>query len=646
MGGVQGWLCAAFAALATALVSAPAQAAWEPGPAQYGVGSQLDVPVTMKDGTVLSADVYFPTEGGAAAKGPFPVIMVQNPYAKNASGYTSGKEGGGEASTELGQLPYLIQRGYIDVVVDVRGTGGSGGSFQILDPQQGADGAELVHWAAKLANSNGKVGLYGPSYMGIDQFMTAHALAAEGDDSPLKAMFPIVAANDVYRDLAFMGGMPGGEFDVVFVGLMTAVETGGPWATHYSDPQRALELEAEHAPGVQAFQVGTTQDIETGGDSAYDEEFWQVRSVRSMLGDVVKLGVPAFLIGGWFDVFQRGEPLNYSGLQNAWSGRSVADPMLADQVATGRYQLLQGPWYHLDGGTGLDIYRMELAWFDRWLKGADTGIDDTDTPLHVYLRGANTWVDAAHYPFSEATPKSFYLGAGNTLGAAAPADAAGSDQLVYTGIGSPCGRQADQWGAGGAALGFETAMTSNPCANDDSTQQVGPGALTYTTAPLGKDTILAGPMTATIYATSTAPEVLLEATVDDIAPDGTSTPLTTGALTGSHRALDEARSWRGADGKLLLPYHPYTRAAASPVPTGQVTRFDIEVFPTAAQVAAGHQLRLTLTASDFPHLLPTAPQAQGLAGGVYAIQRNGAYASFLEVPVVPSGAFRSCAICR
>src|SRR3954470_2468089 len=193
MGGARRRGCAAVAVLVTMLVAAPAQAAWKPGPAQYGIGSPLDVPVTMKDGTVLSADVYYPTDdSGAAAKGPFPVLMVQNPYARNASGYASGKEGGGEASTELGELPYFIQRGYIDVVVDVRGTGGSGGSFQILDPQQGADGAELVLWAAKLPNANGRVGLYGPSYMGIDQFMTAHALAAEGTGSPLKAMFPVV----------------------------------------------------------------------------------------------------------------------------------------------------------------------------------------------------------------------------------------------------------------------------------------------------------------------------------------------------------------------------------------------------------------------------------------------------------------------
>jgi putative CocE/NonD family hydrolase len=631
-------------------VGAPATASaatWQPEPATYGIGSTLDVPVPMKDGTVLSADVYYPADAdGHPATGPFPVVMVQTPYGKDTAGYASGREGGGEASTEIGEVPYLIRRGYIDVTVDVRGTGASGGSFDILDPQQGADGAELVHWAASLPRSSGKVGLYGPSYMGIDQFMTAHALAAEGADSPLKAMFPIVAGNDVYRDLAFMGGMPGAEFDLAFVGLMTAVEAGNPPATHYDDPQSLAGTEVDHAGGIQRFQTGLTADIETGGPRASDEDYWQARAPRGMLTDVVRLGVPAFMVGGWFDVFQRGEPLNYSGLQNAWSGRSVAAAMGAEQRATGRYQLLQGPWYHLDGGTGIDIYRLQLAWYDHWLKGIDTGIERTDSPLHVYLLGANRWVDAARYPFSEATPRSLYLDAVGKLSDSAPTARTGADQLVYTGAGSPCGRQSDQYGAGAAALAFETAQSTNPCDQNDASQQAGPGTLTYTTDPLKADSVVAGPIAATLYATSTAAETFFEATLEDVAPDGNSTPLSTGALVGSQRAVDESASWRGSDGRLILPYHPYTRAAAAPVPTGAVTRYDIEISPTTARVPAGDRLRVTVSTSDFLHLLPTVPQAQGLAGGVYQLQRNAAAASFLQLPLAAADAFAPCAICR
>src|SRR3954447_8764042 len=115
----------------------------------------------MSDGTVLRANVYYPTDPrtGRAAKGPFPVIMVQTPYGKDTVGAASGREGGAEAATQAGPLPYFVKRGYIDVVAEVRGTGDSHGTFDLLSAQQGRDGAQLVRWAAKLPHSSGKVGL-------------------------------------------------------------------------------------------------------------------------------------------------------------------------------------------------------------------------------------------------------------------------------------------------------------------------------------------------------------------------------------------------------------------------------------------------------------------------------------------------------
>ena len=74
--------------------------------------------------------------------------------------------------------------------------------------------------------------------------------------------------------------------------------------------------------------------------------------------------------------------------------------------------------------------------------------------------------------------------------------------------------------------------------------------------------------------------------------------------------------------------------------------FSAPFFPTMAELAPGHRLRLTLTSSDSPHLLPTPHQAADLAGGVYEVQRNARAASYLEVPLARPGAFQPCAICR
>ena len=89
----------------------------------------------------------------------------------------------------------------------------------------------------------------------------------------------------------------------------------------------------------------------------------------------------------------------------------------------------------------------------------------------------------------------------------------------------------------------------------------------------------AGPIDATVYAASTRPDVEFVANIEDVAPDGASMPLTSGALLGSLRAVDPGLTWNATDGRPLLPYHPYTRESAQAVPVGAVTRYDIEVFP-------------------------------------------------------------------
>lgn len=631
--------------------SSPAVAApWTPEPAAYAIAKQTNVPVSMADGTVLRADVYSPTDPhtGQAASGPFPVIMVQTPYGKDTVGAGSGQQGGAEAGSETGEVPYLIQRGYIDVVAEVRGTGDSQGTFNLLDPVQGQDGATLVKWAAGLAHSNGRVGLYGPSYMGLNQFLTADHL---GLGSPVKALFPIVAGNDTYRDIAFGGGIPDGEFD-----LAAATTIFGPLeevnplaeATSFDD---LVKVEKDHVPALASYNLAQTLNIESGADEAYDAAYWQARAPRNMLARVVANGIPAYMVGGYFDLYQRGEPLDYSGLQNAYSGRPVGAPMAPHQPVTGRYQLLQGPWYHLTVGPGYDIYGLQLAWFDRWLKDEPTGIDHTSTPLHLYELGANRWVDAARYPLSETTPTTFYLSPGpshsgaisfndGSLAPQAPSSVAGQDQTAFTSASSPCQKATEQWGAGAGALAFQSGqLPPDPCTQDDRSLEGGPGALTYTTTPFSRPTVIAGPIDTTIFATSTRPDTEFVANVEDVSADGTSTPISSGALLGSFRALDAANTWLAPDGKPLAPYHPYTQDSVRAVSVGEVTRYDIEVYPTVDELLSGHRLRLTLTTSDTPHLLPIATQLAHLEGGIYQVQRNARAASFLEVALAPAGSF-------
>ena len=358
-------------------------------------------------------------------------------------------------------------------------------------------------------------------------------------------------------------------------------------------------------------------------------------------------------MGGWYDIFQRGEPLNFSGLQNALAGRSVYGPMSSANPSSARYQLMMGPWYHLTAGTGVNVEELELSWFDRWLKAEQTGVDRTNTPAHLYLLGANRYVQQAQWPPSSLHPTTWYLGSGRTgtaplsqndgyLTQAAPTSLTGSDRELYLGADANCSRELDQWSMGAFELATGPSNPNgDPCANNDALTEAGPGSLTYTTAPFQQNTVIGGPVDATIYARSTRPDTEFVATLEDVAPDGVATPITTGALLGSLRAVDSANSWFASDGRPLLPYHPYTLGSKQAVPIGAVTRFDIEIRPTFAQLDSGHRLRLTLTTADFPTLIPTAPDSVNLDGGIYTVQRNRASASFIELLSVPAAELTS-----
>ena len=357
------------AATAAADTVTPADApSWSPQPAIYGTGSLLDQPVTMSDGTILRADVYFPTTQGTstAASGLFPVLLQQTPYGKEFVVYASAI-----ANTDV---DYLVDRGYIVVVADVRGTGDSGGSFDLFDPVQSSDGVTLARWAAHLPDANGEVGLFGESYMGIDQFQTVQAAGAR---SPIKAMFPIIAGNDLYADTVTQGGIPDTEFAATYVALLSGLNLTNPAlqplvaAVRSGNPMLLASGLADLAPTVTAHSpmlisfLHLVLAVESGqGAGAFDDAYSAARSPPHDLPAVVADKIPAFLVGGWNDLFESGGPMNYAGLQNLYDGRSQYAAMTPEQPVTPRYQLLMGPWQHMTTGTGVDMSALELEWFD------------------------------------------------------------------------------------------------------------------------------------------------------------------------------------------------------------------------------------------------------------------------------------------
>jgi putative CocE/NonD family hydrolase len=640
--------------------SAAPDSHWKPEKAVYGTASTNDIALAGAGGTTIRVNEIYPTTAsGQPAKGPFPVLLTMTPYGKGQGGSSSP---GSAASPSSGAVTggadnYLAQRGFIEVVEDVRGTGDSNGSWGLFDPVQQQDAIRVLNWAARLPHADGRVGTYGPSYLGIDQLLLAGAV---GPNSPLKATFPMVSANDIYRDTSFMGGLLDFEFSETYLGLTAGLNIANPVGDAASDSNLLSDLagiETDHVNGLASYHAKTTGNILTGGDEAYDGSYWQARNPQNILARVVANHIPAYLVGGEFDIFQNGEPLNYAELQNAWAGRSATAPMLPGQRTTGRYQLTVGPWEHINGSS-VNVDPLELEWFDTWLKHENTGMAQTPTPLHYYDLGSGRFTETATYPFTGSTPTRLYFGPGQTLTGSAPTSAGpagtiagslpaglgsvagstlpslgSSDTLLWSPVGGVCGRPIDQWSMGGISAPAGSAGLLAPCADDDRATQAGPWAISYTSAPLTHPETVAGPITATVYASSTTTETQLVAELEDVTPSGTSYPLTEGALLGSLRAVNPSRSWTSS-GMTVLPYHPYTQASSRPVTPGALTEYQIQIFPTLATIASGDRLRLTLSTADTPHLTPLPTQLPNLVGGVYSIARTASAPSSLTLELL------------
>jgi putative CocE/NonD family hydrolase len=609
----------------------PYSPSWTPRAAQFGTGIRHNVGVPMSDAVELRVDIHYPTDRdtGGPAEGPFPVLLSMTPYGKKAPP-PAAQIGGGAT-------PYLIERGYIEVMVDVRGCGVSGGSFEMFGERQTQDGVELVNWASKLPNANGRVGMFGVSYLAINQLFTA---AAVGPGSPLKALFPVMAARDFYRDAATMGGAPHLRTVRAYGGVYRLLNVVNPVlevlnrGKHPRPRAGGFAAVRKRGRAQRSYFRPLIADAVAGGDTAFDEKFWDALRPAAVLPDIVANNVAVFLVGGWHDAFQRGAPLNYAALQNAFAGRPDEQPMQPGQPVSDQLRLMMGPWYHVTAYGGLHLNALQLRWFDYWLND-DAEATISGSPWTFQAIGSERWFHAREYPLPEATPTRFYLSDSGRL-TADSAPETSTATITYVGRGPTSGRSIEQWTLGLAS--FARSQRGRQTRYDQDNRRVQRGALAYTTEVFATPTLIVGPITLTVHATANTTESLWVAHLDDVAPDGASRPLTQGALLGSHRELDPERTWYLSDGTVLRPHHFSTRSAAKPVVPGELTRYDVEIFPTAAVLEAGHRLRLTLTTFDFPHLVPPVPARRALAGGSYQLHQGGPTPSHLLIPVAdPDG---------
>jgi len=511
-----------------------------------------DVPVPMRDGVVLRADVFRPAEGG-----PWPVLVRRTPYGKDGKKFDA-----------------YVKAGYIVVNQDARGRYKSDGKFESFyrfQTHDAEDGYDTVEWAAKLPASTGKVGTFGASYNAFLQWQLAPlrppslvAMAAfsiparltdlEGPGTIRPGRRLLWWYGTISPDLRHRAGRPGPQ---------TSAEARKLW--NAGEGQRLLHF----LPWLEL------------PDSVFEDEADAVKYwLRHPWTDPWQLdkgcrdiAVPNLDIIGWFDHCNGSIDLHQAMIKK---GRTKA--------ARQGQRLIIGPWGHASRGrrtvgdfdfgpaAAFPAAAAEIRYFDYWLKGRTNGADK-DAPVKIFVMGVNRWRDESEWPLKRAKRMELFLtsnGSANTPAGdgrlvSKPPLAQGRDTFRY----DPRDPVPTLW----AKTTFMIPNDQRPLSNRQD-------ILVYQTDPLGQPLEVTGYPEVQLYAASSAPDTDFFARLIDVSPDGTAREVAMGMVRA--RYCDSL-----AKPKFLKP--------------GEVTAFTIKLRPTSNEFQAGHRIRLDITSSDFPN---------------------------------------------
>ncbi|WP_419217261.1 CocE/NonD family hydrolase [Gordonia sp. CPCC 205333] len=625
------------------------------GPHPYaGVHVDWDVPIRMSDGTILKANIYRP---GDAAERPTstktPVIVNMTPYTKlvaavataalqnpilepfvmqiasmiNLSGtpidgvteFAKAAKGGGLRSFSV-DLD-LVRSGYTQVVVDVRGTGFSQGVWNVFQEREQKDTVEVIDWASKQRWSNGKVGMSGVSYSAINQIQ-----AANKNPKALKAIMPVEPGGDLIRDIVAPGGALGFGFlpnwllavnGLKFVPDVKSMFTGTfdwKWlASRISDPFVFFPqlFAALFTPDIKSIPPDLKKLLSPNSE---ERRSWQDHAER--------IKTPTMIYGGWFDLFTNSEVRMYNKIP----------------LPPGQKQLIMGETYHGTPGMGFGEYgkppRLDVlakAWYDKWLKGIDNGVD-TYGPATLFQQG-NKWITAKQFPRAGMTRQRLYLSDRSSRtaphavrdGSLSPEKSNSRGRLTISpGVLTLCSRDSAQQTAGATAL-FTFCGKDNRVAEHN--------ALTFTTAPVTKTRTLSGYVNLHLNAVMDATDGYWTAMLTDVAPDGSSRPISSGQVMASLRAVDKSQSGYADNGDVIDPFYTMTLESRQRTKPGRAVSLDIGLLPTEAMLKPGHRLRIDVYAMNLPRGLPLRPLLNETGLRPQHIQLDPNRPSFVNIPV-------------
>lgn len=603
----------ALAVAAAVLAGTAAVVVPPPGPAA-AAPNQF---VTMPDGIEIAINVRLPD--GYVPGRRYPTVFEM-------SGYDGGSAEDGTLAkdlfTDLGitgipvvptedsrQLTRRFNREYVTVHASVRGTGCSGGEFDLFSTKSAQDGRYIIdHWIPQQPWSNGRVAIVGHSYSGITGFMVAAT-----QPHHLRAVSVSGLIDDLYRGITYPGGVSNYGFPLLWTGAI----------------RPAYDLLGGVAPGI--FREESDDDVENRRLRCASNQLTKRRTVlddplvqgltdtdsewfraRSAINVADRIRVPIHITGAYQD-----EQTGPRGAAHLWEEVQGVPKRL---ILTNGDHNTQNP-----ASAPQAIWADRKAWIDHFMgvrTHARFGAASADrTSVRVLLethRGPdgtlvpNGVLDATDFPLETTTWTRWYLRPGGALRRTAPAATdAPSDSYLS-------GSRRQSW-----------SYQAGPDFGPPFTTADGPDELRYRSPRFRSPTAIVGPVTADLFLSATTLDTELFVQLIDEAPDGSRTYLQRGMLRAAHRAVDRSRSDID-DGFLYRPHRPHTNAQL--LTPGAVVHYLVEVFPIGHVFRPGHRLLVKISAppvldSFYLYVPKTAP-------GVNSVYHTPRYASRVTLPVV------------
>ena len=515
---------------------------------------QKDVPVPMRDGAVLRADLLLPRR-----EGRFPTLVYRTPYNKE------------EALKNYTTFQRAVERGYAVLIQDVRGRYASAGEFAAYQ-NEGHDGYDTIEWAARQPWSDGNIGTFGLSYPGAVQW-----LAAVETPPHLKAMVPAMTFSTP-RNFFYSSGV----FDMSWMEWIwnniapdLRVKKNLPGPRSYQEAEAAWPKVKDRL--LRTVPLDARPDFRGLAPFYYewlqhppDDAWWDWAELR---GKYARVHAAVLNLSGWYDedYGPEGATTNYLGLLAARQGGHHPGN-----------HLLIGPWIHGVQETGktksgerefgpdarINYDEVVLRWMDHYLRGINNGVEG-EKPVRLFLMGENRWRDETTWPPPEAAPAYFYLaGAGTEKGGAlTQAPSAEEEFSVFTS--DPAHPVLDPYAGILGAHDFR-ALAGRP------------DVLVFDSAPLSKDVAALGPATADVYVSCDCPDFDLWVRLLDVAPDGTAFNL----MSPGSDVLRASYRGSGLERHLLVP--------------GRIYKLTLPNMRLGNVFAPGHHIRVQISGSFFP----------------------------------------------